>query len=545
MFSNLIFAEKPKHSMLDKHPLERVNNRKIIEQYLVDESEIIRGKAGEVVFPISEMQIAEILQEANKKKVHVTVSGAGTGLTGSRVPLDGVVLSTEKITQISFEQSSSEELIEHIELGKKYSVIIGKDEGTSEFYTITPVGIQLAIFKKLVENEGLYYPPDPTETTAVLGGTVATNASGARTFHYGSTRDYVRRLRIILPNGDVLNIKRGTVFAKQNKFTIILVNGDPVSLVLPTYTMPKVEKNAAGYYVKPNLDLIDLFIGSEGTLGVISEIEVRLVEKPKVVLPIFAHFSEEKDAVDFSRKLRSVVKAEKLNMLSIEFFCQHSTEFIRREYPLEIPEKSNGIVFFEQEASSEFEMQQTLEQTMLLLEEFNVWEANASFEPDWKRKTKEIRHALPERINNFVRSYGTQKVATDIAIQEGHLGEMIQSYQEVGSKTRVPYVIFGHIGSNHLHFNFLPKNQEEVRRSLKACKMLLKKAVRLGGTVSGEHGVGKKSYIEHGEERPYLELQYGRQGLMEIANLKHTIDSNHILNIGNLVPVEYLEQISV
>jgi len=187
------------------------------------------------------------------------------------VPLGGIVLSMEDFTEIDKKPNQKEELITIEEDGKKYSIIIGEDE-KSEYYAIAPPGIPLKIFKKLVENKNLFYPPDPTESSSFLGGNVATNASGARTFKYGSTRDYVRRLRIVLPTGNVLDIRRGEHFFNKNKIELT-VEGLDIKLELPNYKMPNVEKNAAGYYIKENMDLIDLFIGSEGTLGVITEIE--------------------------------------------------------------------------------------------------------------------------------------------------------------------------------------------------------------------------------------------------------------------------------
>ncbi|MCR6692750.1 MAG: FAD-binding oxidoreductase [archaeon YNP-LCB-003-016] len=548
MPGNLIYAEFPREPLCGEEALKRISDPKVIENYVRDESVIIIGKADEVVFPRDEKQIAEVLKEANRRGVRVTISGAGTGITGSRVPLGGIVLSTEMLTEVYPKQLACGELVEYSESGKRYSIFIGKDEDTGEFYAIAPPGIPVEIFKRMVESKGLFYPPDSTETTAFLGGNVATNASGARTFHYGSTREYVRRLRVVLPNGDVLNIRRGEVFADGNKFTIVLTSGEQINLELPTYNMPKVEKNAAGYYVKPNMDLIDLFIGSEGTLGVISEVEVRLIEKPKAILPVFAHFSREDDAIKFAKVLkahRQFLSKYSVNLLSIEFFDKNSVEFIRKKYPPpKIPANSNGIIFFELEIRDENKAREALEGIVSLLEECKVLETMTSFSPDWAREAKEIRHALPEGVNNFVRAHGTRKVATDIVVPEENFDEMMATYRQVGDGTGIPYVNFGHIGNNHLHFNFLPRTREELEKAVKACTLLLKKAVQLGGTVSGEHGVGKKSYVEDDEERPLLELMYGRKGLMEIAKIKHALDPNHILNIGNIVPEEYLKQVS-
>lgn len=518
--------------------MRRISDPSIIENYLTDESKIIKGNATEVVFPRCEQEISEILREANSKRIHVTVSGAGTGITGSRVPLDGIILSTEELTQVETKPSENEELIQHTEYGKTYTIIIGKDK--NEYYAIAPPGIPLIVFKKIVENKNLYYPPDPTETSAFLGGTVATNASGARTFYYGPTRNYVRRLRIVLPNGDVLNVKRGQIFAKDDKFTIILTNGERIEIKIPNYKMPNVEKNSAGYYAKPEMDLIDLFIGSEGTLGVISEIEVKLIEKPKIIIPIFAHFRNEKDAIKFFKELRNLARSKELKVLSIEFFDTHSTEFIKKKYPPpKIPEDSRSIIDFELEVSKSEESDIALEKVMHLLEECNV--LNAFVIPE--EEAKEIRHALPESVNEFIRSHGTQKVATDIAVPEDKFDIMFEWYHKVGEETGIYYVIFGHIGNNHLHFNFLPANAEELRKAMKSVVLLLRKAVELGGTVTAEHGAGKKYYLDDDKHKPLLELMYGEEGVLQAAKLKHVIDPNHILNIGNIVPKEYLEKI--
>lgn len=178
------------------------------------------------------------------------------------------------------------------------------------------------------------------------------------------------------------------------------------------------------------------------------------------------------------------------------------------------------------------------------MESCNVLETTASLEPSWEKGAGEIRHALPRLINGFVRSRGAHKVATDIAVPENALDEMMDHYHKVGEETRVPYVIFGHVGDNHLHLNFLPRSREEVERATKACTRLLRKAVQLGGTISGEHGVGKKTYVEDGERRPYREIMYGKEGLRSIARIKHALDPNHVLNVGNMVPATYLESLS-
>jgi D-lactate dehydrogenase (cytochrome) len=546
-----IRAEKPRRDAVRKD-LEKSTDPSIIENYLTDESVLIKGDAEEVIFPRTEGQIAEVLRNANEKNIRVTISGAGTGITGARVPQGGIVLSTEKLTNV-FPCSLQANLLEHSESNVNYSIFVCKDEDKDEFYAIAPSGVPLDIFEKMVGQKHLFYPPDPTEKTALLGATVSTDASGSRTFHYGSTREYVRRLRIVLPNGDVLDVPRGKVFpSEDDNFVIVLTSGKKVTVQIPSYKMPEVRKNAAGYYAKPGMDLIDLFIGSEGTLGAISEVEVRLQSPPARILPVFAHFPSEADAISFVKTLREASWAKKsgksaereIDALSIEFLDEASLRFLRKKYPpSKIPYESKSAVFFEQEIQGEEVLNYLLGQIVALLESCGVISTLASMEEDWNKEVKAIRHALPESINTYVRSVGVHKVATDIVVPDEALEGMMSYYHEVGEKSKVSYVNFGHIGDSHLHFNFLPACEEELKRAEEMSVLLLKKAVELGGTVSGEHGVGKKTYVDGGRRLPYLQIMYGVDGLRSTAKIKCALDPNKILNVGNIVPLSYLERL--
>ena len=221
------------------------------------------------------------------------------------------------------------EVLRYREGRREYVIGVGYDEDTMEYYAIAPPGIPLRILDYMVGLKGLYYPPDPTEKNAFLGGTVATNASGSRGFYYGSTRDYIRRLRIVLANGEVLEIRRGSHYARGYKFKIIYLNGDEVEVELPKYKMPNVRKNAAGYYSKPNMDIIDLFIGSEGTLGVFTEIEVKLIKRPKIIIPVYIYFKDYTSSINFVKEIRGIPfkKICDSRVISIEYFDENSVKF--------------------------------------------------------------------------------------------------------------------------------------------------------------------------------------------------------------------------
>jgi D-lactate dehydrogenase (cytochrome) len=512
--------------------LEIISSKEKIENYLTDESRIIKGYAEELILVKSEQDVINAIKYAISQRKRITVSGAGTGITGSRVPLDGIILSMEDFTEVYKKPNYNEEFITIEEYGKKYSIIIGKDE-KGECYAIASAGIPLKIFKKLVESKNLFYPPDPTETSSFLGGNVATNASGSRTFKYGSTRDYVRRLRIVLPTGNVLDIRRGEHFFNRKRFEL-KVEDREIILELPDYKMPNVEKNAAGYYIKENMDLIDLFIGSEGTLGVITEIEVKLIKKPNFINAIFVYFDEEIKAVEFAKLIRAKAKSEELPISAIEFFDENSVNFIRDKYSDKIPSNAKAIIDLEIESESIDERDRYFEKLLKHVDEFKaeayLLEIN---------EAKEIRHALPQSVNNFIKIHGTRKVATDIAVPEENFFEMYKYYHEIGKASQIKYVLFGHIGNFHLHFNFLPSNKDELEKAERYVVLLWKKGVELGGTISAEHGVGKKYYVENGVKKPLISLMYNEETMLKLIELKKTIDPYLILNIGNIIPEEY------
>ena len=208
-----------------------------------------------------------------------------------------------------------------------------------------------------------------------------------------------------------------------------------------------------------------------------------------------------------------------------------------------IPLDTKSIIFIELESDDEDKIIESLSQLDKVLSGYNVLRVSVSLDRSWLDKAREIRHALPESVNEYIRRCGTHKVATDIAVPDDKLDDIMEFYRYIGERSGLRYVLFGHIGDNHLYFNFLPKDRDELDRAKRLATEILIKGVELGGTVSAEHGVGKKKVIIDDGEKPLVELMYGCKGLIEIAKLKHTLDPNHILNIGNIIPYEILESI--
>ena len=493
-----------------------------IQSFLTDASNMAGGHAAQVKFPETTDEVAEVLRVASSEASPVTVSGAGTGIVGGRVPFGGMVLATDRLNQIK-------EIRRDAEGGR----------------AVAEAGVVLAEFQRAVEAEGLLYTPDPTERSCFLGATVATNASGARTFKYGPTRNYIERLRVALATGDVLDITRGELRADTNGNLIIpLSEGRRIEARLPSYRMPQTRKHASGYYVSAGMDLIDLFIGSEGTLGVITEVEARLLPAPASVLSGVAFFKTEEDLLGFVRDARELslrtragdVEAGGVDARALEYFDDESLRFLRVKYDLVPEEARGGAIFFEQETTEATE-DELLSRWLQLLERHGALLDDSWFavnERD-RARLREFRHALPVLVNEWLTHQGQRKVSTDMAVPDEEFTRMLGFYKETLRASRLRYVIFGHIGDNHVHVNIMPRDEVEAATARDIYMQFVKRAIHVGGTISAEHGIGKL-------KRQYLRLLYTEKHLREMAALKRAFDPACILGRGNIFAEEYLQK---
>jgi len=512
-----------------------------LQNYLTDASNLPGGNAEKLFVPESAAEISEILKEANEKKTSVTVSGARTGTVGGAIPFGGYLISLEKFNHIK-------------EINENSAVVES--------------GVLLTDFQKAVDQKNLFYPPDPTEWSCQIGGTVATNASGAKSFKYGATRKYVERLEVVLPSGELLNLRRGENFAKDGFVELETKNGNKIKAKVPTYLQPDTRKNTSGYFSAESLDVIDLFIGSEGTLGVITEIELKLLPKPQGFLSGIVFFKDEKGLMNFvneareisfaTRKRNAVVPtavryasrarsggqdtrqysrrddgATAIDATVLEYFDENSLNFIKGKFP-ETPANMAGAIFFEQETDEENE-DELFEQWNALLEKHN-----ADVDKSWFTTTeqdlvkmREFRHALPVSVNERIVRYKQRKIGTDMAVPDDKFASFLKFYKQKLNASGLDYVIFGHIGDNHLHANLLPKDETEARKAKHLYGRFIAQAIMLGGTISAEHGIGKL-------KRNYLYVMYGERFLSEMAQLKRTFDPNRILGRGNVFDEKFL-----
>ncbi len=443
---------------------------------LVEDASGFRGEADRIVAPANEAEVAAFLREASSSLTPVTVTGARTGVTGGGVSLSGPLLSLEKLNQIEISQG----------------------------YASVGPGALLADLHAAANRSGQFYPPDPTETSAAVGGTIATNASGSRSFRYGDTRRHVLRLRVILMDGSVLDVRRG----------------DRVDFPVPALPLPQTTKNTGGYRLQPDMDWIDLFVGSEGTLGIVTAAELRLLPNPKEFLAGVVFFPDDDAAISAVESWRVQAQCRML-----EYFDRPSLDLLRSRFP-ETPAAGAAILFEEENADIE-QWHDRLVAAKAMVEE--SWFATT---PADRERFRAFRHALPELVNTTMRQHGMMKLGSDYAVPINRNRDMLAEYRR-GLEQQFPgrYVIFGHIGDAHLHVNILPASQAEFAQGQSLMLEFAKHAVSLGGTVSAEHGLGKR-------KAHLLNLQYSTAQIEAMKQVKRRFDPHWLLGRGTLFPYE-------
>ncbi|MFP4248398.1 MAG: FAD-binding oxidoreductase [Armatimonadota bacterium] len=515
--------------------MRRSTDPELIARYASDESNTFFAEdVAEVVFPESEEDVARILRETTGSRTPVTISGAGTGLTGARVATDGGIVMTMELMRHAARRKGLHPVSATHE-GIEYTVALDAEGGRAW----CPPAVTLHALEAILAPD-LLFPPAPTERSAMIGGAVAENASGARSFMHGATREWIEALEVVLPTGDTLHVARGDVRAEGRVLRFVSREGRKYEIHAPSYAMPATTKNAAGVYAEDGMDLVDIFIGAEGLLGVITAVLVRLTPQPALISDT-AFFGCEAEALACADRLREAARAG-LPLLSLEFYDPGALRFMA-DHPQVKPEH-NAAIFAELDAGDLDTVEQFAE-IVLETEPLDDWFADSERELEAQR---DLRHLLPESVNSFVRRHGTQKIATDYAVPEDAFAAMMQAYHqaadaflEMTARPDSSVVLFGHIGDFHLHVNFLPADAVEAKAAMEQYAWLAQTAIDLGGTITAEHGVGKKTLPIGGRMTPCLELMYGREGLEEIARAKLAVDPAGILNRGNIIPADLLD----
>jgi D-lactate dehydrogenase (cytochrome) len=395
----------------------------------------------------------------------------------------------------------------------------------------------------------LFFPTDPTEKSASFGGMAACNASGARSFHYGSIRNYIEALRIILIDGSIIELKRGRYTAEKRRFVIPTLDGRSIGGELPHYNMPRV-KNASGYFASDDMDLIDIFIGSEGTLGIITEIVVKLLPLPKSMYAVVAFMPNEESALMLVKAIRSeyikknipifdykAVAIEYFNSASLQLLLSQKKNYAAFSSIQEIKDASASAVYVEFHGDNDDELlnaMQRLGDTIKTLggNESDTWVAENERDLE---KLLFFRHAVPESVNMHIdekrKIYpAIRKLSTDMAVPDPYLKYMIDLYNKGIKKYCLDAVIFGHIGNNHVHVNIIPNSISDYKIGNDLYTEWAKAVADLGGAVSAEHGVGKL-------KKKLLPMMYGDEGIREMINFKRLFDPNLLLNAGTMFDI--------
>jgi D-lactate dehydrogenase (cytochrome) len=512
------------------------------EDHLRDESRF-RGVASAIVRAGHERHVVDLMRLADKHEVLVTVAAGRTSLTGASVPVGGIVLD-----------------------------LAGLDWIDPDDLTRVGPGVIVKNYRSVVSERGLFYPPDPTsEDSCTLGGNVACNASGALSYLYGPTRKYIRGLRVVLPDGRVLNVERGEVLSEKGVFRIppdIVEPRPDRELCIPAPRLKATSwdecKNVAGLYSSDPMDLVDLFIGSEGILCVV--VELRTVLRPRrqpcfalmVYVPDRERVVELVELLDRLRRMhlsahdgsereinrvlgRHGLKGETATYerfrnivpACMEWFGRSCSGFLSDKRAARVSD-CYGALYVEQEYDESEDPLEIATQWADLLDLLNrspsaqskPTEAEVALDAKQIRNLREERHRVPTRLNESI-PRGMVKTATDFSVPLKHLESILKLYDESLPAGRS--YVFGHIGNGHLHTNILSKDTQEQQAARALYLRLAREVCDMGGSVSAEHGIGKL-------KQQALEIMIGTAGIEEIRRVKNSMDPHWILNSGNMIP---------
>jgi D-lactate dehydrogenase (cytochrome) len=514
--------------------IEIITDRDQLEAVEHDASNYPGGKALALAKPQNEAEVAAILQRYAK----ILPVGAQSSVTGGATPNGEVVLSLARQDRIL--KSGSE-------------------------YIRAQAGLSLRTLRETLALEDKYYPPVPSYDGATVGGVIATNAAGPATFKYGSTRLWVQALTVVLVSGEVLDLERGQCIAHPDGYFEIDDGTRLYRFPIPSYKLPRVSKCSAGYYAAPHMDLIDLFIGSEGTLGVITEATLHVVTPRPAICVALLPCLNEAQALALTRSLREVsLKTRQtrdqrgLDVSAIEYMDARSVEILRedgndRRNAVTLGPDARTLLLIQLELRPEWaaraydDLAQALEpvapdvplvQFVRILEQSGRLEETELVMPgDWARieQMYALREAVPYGVNaRVLRAKQNQhpsitKMAADMIVPFDHLGTMMQIFRAGFEAYGLDYAIWGHASDGNMHPNLLPRSFEDIRLAQRVIMKGGKAVISLGGCPLAEHGVGRNP-----TKKTLLKDLYGESGLQQMLAVKNALDPEGKLAPGNL-----------
>lgn len=427
-----------------------------------------------VARPESIDDVKELVRKATSDRIPITCAGGQTSTTGASITDKGILLSLRSLDRISAPDEKARTI--RVEPG----ALVGE-------------------IKRTAAAAGLLFAPDPTsEEESTIGGAIACNASGARTFKYGATRRHVRALKVVMASGELTEFRRSDL-----------------------------EKNTVGYAFAH--DPIDWFIGSEGTLGIIVEAELSLLPLPHHVVGLAVLFRTEHEALDFVIATR---ESSTLSARCIEYFDERSIEIARSAASAgTILPGANTMVYVEEEIGDNLDS--ALTRWMELIETVAADLEPLVFDGEARlREARRMRHSIPATMNergSRYRDSGGRKVSTDWAVPYRKLPEAILAARSLVKQLGIEQpIIYGHAGNGHPHQNFIARDEQELASIEKAVEETLRRVLALGGTVAAEHGIGKI-------KRKWLPLQMNALQISMMTAVKGDLDPLGILAPGNIL----------
>jgi glycolate oxidase len=419
-----------------------------------------------VVYVGSTAEVGSVLKLANRHKIPVLPRGAGSGFTGGTLPVQGgIVLALTRMDRIL-------------------------DIDTENLTAEVEPGVVTAELQRQVERRGLFYPPDPaSKEFCTMGGNVAECAGGPRCVKYGVTRDYVLGLEVVTPTGDII------------------------------HTGGRTLKNVVGY------DLTRLFVGSEGTLGIVTKILVRLLPKPAAKKTMLVQF----ETIDGAAQSVSAIIGAKIIPTTLEFMDAATIACIREASSIPLPEKCRAVLIIEVDGDTEI-LDRQIEKILAVIRPFGILETRIGATPEESEEIWQVRRI----VSPSLRRMGPDKFNEDIVVPRSKVPDMIRALEKISIDYEVPIINFGHAGDGNIHVNIMVDLKENgmAEKVEKVLIEVFRAAVDLGGSISGEHGIGTA-------KARFLNLELDAATISSMQRIKAAFDPNNILNPGKIFLESY------
>jgi len=416
-----------------------------------------------VIFPRNEDDISKILAYCNEKGIIIVPRGAGSGFTGGALPVNGGIVLAMEKYMNKILEIDLENMLAIVQPG-----VINKD------------------LQRAVEEVGLFYPPDPaSEEYSTLGGNVSENAGGMRAAKYGLTKDYVMALRAVLPNGDIIRAGKKTI------------------------------KDVAGY------NIAGILTASEGTLAVITEITLKLIPKPKFVKSYMGIFPDVKSAMNAVFKSL----ANGANPVAMEFLDSLVVKAVKEKLGIELPSEAGALIIGDVDGNVQEEVEFQLKTLKESFQENGVQEFRVATDTNERNEIWKARRGASPSIT----MYGSKKLNEDISVPRSMLPIALEKIYAIGAKYNLVVPCFGHAGDGNIHVNVMVdgSNEKELKDGHKAIEEIFQLVVDMGGTLSGEHGIGLS-------KAEFMDIAFTKEERALFDRIKEAFDPNNILNPGKM-----------